>query len=230
MDRWKKFFLYCGILMLASEIWKQWSLTFLLGGGHYNWWHFPFQLCSIPMYICLLIGLPASKKYTPAFLSFLMDYGLVAGIFTFFDTTGLHYAYRPLTVHSYTWHLVLIILGICAGLTRRADYTSSGYKKSTGIYLACAFIATLCNLAFYPYGDINMFYISPHYEMTQKVFGEIAGALGKGAGIFIYMLAIMSGAWLLHKLWAFLPKRTPYATDNAGSSRQAATPPEIPYP
>ena len=47
------FFFACGILMFCSEIWKQFTLTFAIGGGSYIWWYFPFQLCSIPMYILL---------------------------------------------------------------------------------------------------------------------------------------------------------------------------------
>ena len=48
------FFFTCGLFMLSGEIWKQLTLTFILGGGQYNWWYFPFQLCSIPMYILLI--------------------------------------------------------------------------------------------------------------------------------------------------------------------------------
>lgn len=206
-NRQQKLFLYCGILMLTSEIWKQWCLTFFLGNGHYNWWYFPFQLCSIPMYVCLLIGLLPDNFHSrlrAPLLTFLMDYGLLAGIFTFFDTSGLHHTYFPLEFHSYMWHILLIILGLFAGHSRAADYTNSGYKKSTGIFLACALIATLCNIVFSPFGKINMFYISPYFPMTQKVFRQIAGLLGNPIGIFIYMLSIMLGAWLIHHLWKIL--------------------------
>ena len=57
------FFFLWGIIMLVSEIWKQYTLTFVLGQGHYNLWYLPFQLCSIPMYVCLLI--PWVKKSPP---------------------------------------------------------------------------------------------------------------------------------------------------------------------
>ena len=51
LDRSERFLFYTGLVMAASEIWKQWTLTFVLGGGSYNWWYFPFQLCSVPMYL-----------------------------------------------------------------------------------------------------------------------------------------------------------------------------------
>ncbi len=195
-------FLYCGVLMFASEVWKQWSLTYMLGGGHYNWWYFPFQLCSIPMYICLILPWAKSGKIQSVLLTFLMDFGLLAGIFAFFDTSGMHYAYLPLTAHSYLWHFLLIFLGIYAGYTKKADYSRAGFLKSTGIYLACAAVATVCNLVFYHYGAINMFYISPHYHMTQKVFRHISAYLGNGAGISAYIAATILGAYLFHKLWS----------------------------
>ena len=201
MYKHKKFFLYCGLLMLLTELWKQWCLTYRLGGGQYNWWYFPFQLCSIPMYICLLLSFISSIKIRRVLITFLMDYGLLAGIFTFFDTSGLHHAYLPLTLHSYAWHVLLIILGIYAGCINKDAASFRDFTGATAVYLSCCLIATLCNLAFYPYGTINMFYISPRYPMTQKVFRHIALLLGNNAGIAVYICAAITGAYLLHLLW-----------------------------
>lgn len=67
MKKFRTFFFTCGILMAASEIWKQLTLTFLINHGAYDWWYFPFQLCSIPMYICLILPVISKPKIsTPA--------------------------------------------------------------------------------------------------------------------------------------------------------------------
>lgn len=187
--------------MLLTEIWKQWCLTYRLGGGHYNWWYFPFQLCSIPMYVCLLLCFISSVKIRRVLLTFLMDYGLLAGIFTFFDTSGLHHAYTLLTIHSYAWHILLIFLGIYAGYTHMADATLKDFAGSAFLYLSCCLIATILNLALYPYGTINMFYISPRFRMTQKVFRHIALFLGNYAGIAAYICATITGAFFIHLIW-----------------------------
>ena len=42
MRKQNHFYLYCGILMLLSELWKQWCLTYILNHRQYNWWYFPF--------------------------------------------------------------------------------------------------------------------------------------------------------------------------------------------
>ena len=199
--RYKIFFFTCGLVMAVSEIWKQWCLTFLLGQGHYNWWHFPFQLCSIPMYICLMFPWIHSEKLQKIMLVFLMDYGLLGGIFAFFDTSGMHYSYFPLTIHSFTWHILLIILGLVAGFSQLSEYSLRGYFHGTLLYLACCLIATGFNVALHSLGNINLFYISPYLPMNQKVFRDIADYTGDAAGIFLYILASVAGAFCFHLLW-----------------------------
>lgn len=210
MKQYKKFFLCCGIVLILSEIWKQWTLTFHLNNGHYDWWYFPFQLCSIPMYICTALPFVHSLKIRRCLLAFLMDFGLLGGIFAFFDTSGMHYRYVPLTVHSFTWHVLLILIGIYAGMTWRAtaepetgDNTlfPGDYCKAVYLYLLCCLAALCLNLAFRRYGAINMFYISPYYSMQQKVFDQIAASLGNGTGIFLYLLSTLAGARIFHQIW-----------------------------
>ncbi len=205
---YKKFLFYCGILMLLSELWKQFCLTYIVNHGTYSWWHFPFQLCSIPMYICLALPVIPSEHACRLMLTFLMDFGLLGGIFTFFDTTGMYYPYFPLTVHSFAWHILLILIGIYAGRTGKADASFKGFAQSAGIFLSCCLLATLFNLIFHPLGRINMFYISPYYQMGQIVFRKIARIWGNTAGILCYLIAILVGAGLLHLIWKQVLKQS----------------------
>lgn len=201
MNKYKYFFFCCGLAMAVSEIWKQWCLTFYIGHGVYNWWYFPFQLCSIPMYLCLIFPWLRSEKIKKIILAFLMDYGLIGGIFAFFDTSGMHYPWLPLTIHSFTWHILLIILGVTAGLGGQADYSCKGWAGSTLCYLSCCSLATCFNVVFHSFGTINMFYISPCYPMTQRVFRAVAQIAGNMAGILIYILATVFCSGLFHWLW-----------------------------
>lgn len=43
----------CGLLLAIAEVYKQGFLYTVVYSHHYEWWFFPFQLCSIPMYLCL---------------------------------------------------------------------------------------------------------------------------------------------------------------------------------
>lgn len=203
MKKYIRFFFICGTIMFLSEIWKQCCITFIINKHCYDWWYFPFQLCSIPMYVCLLLPF-VRENIRELFLSFLMTFGLMGGIFTFFDTSGLHYPYAPLTVHSYLWHILLIVIGITAGICRHKNNAAKKFHGSALFYLACCGLATVFNIAFHPYGNINMFYISPYYIMGQKVFKEIAGITGNVSGIVIYIAANLAGAYLIFRIWGKL--------------------------
>ena len=206
MKRQNIFFLCCGIVMSVSEIWKQLTLTYIVHNGTYYWWCFPFQLCSIPMFVCLVLPFIHHTGTYHMLLAFLMDYALLSGIFTFLDTSGLHYSYTPLTIHSYLWHLLLITIGITAGITGKGRCLGIDFLHSTYFYIGACVVATFINIAVHPYGKIDMFYISPYYEMPQMIFHDISVSLGNIPAIFIYIAAIIAGAFLFHQMWNRISK------------------------
>ena len=76
----KRIFFSIGLLLFASELWKQWVLTFILNDGVYDFWYFPFQLCSIPMYLLLMLPFLKSNSHKKVIFTFLMDYSLLSEI------------------------------------------------------------------------------------------------------------------------------------------------------
>ena len=125
-----RFFFLFGLLMLCSEIWKQLTLTFLVGHGVYNLWYFPFQLCSIPMYVFLILPFARGENVRRALLCFIMCYALLGGTAVFADTSGLHYSYAPLTVHSYLWHFLMIGTAFFSGITCARELKSGQEKQA----------------------------------------------------------------------------------------------------
>lgn len=207
--------------MLCSEIWKQFTLTFVIGGGSYNWWYFPFQLCSIPMYVLLAYPWLRRSAARRALLVFLMCYCLLGGIAVFADTSGLHYPVKVLTVHSYLWHILLIVLGIAAGIiyirqlrsdekrtlfsrTLRTAFPLRPFIYSSLLYLACCLIAELLNLSLDRFGTINMFYINPDYQMQQVVFRDLLPLLGNAGVILLYIASTIFGAFILFLVWKLI--------------------------
>ena len=53
-----------GWVLLAGEVYKQLFYYFIVNDGVYDWWFFPFQLCSVPMYMCILLPFFCSSKNT----------------------------------------------------------------------------------------------------------------------------------------------------------------------
>lgn len=203
------FFFACKTFMLIGELWKQWYLTFVQNNGTYDWWFFPFQLCNVPLY--LLIALPFLKHthMERIVYTFLMDFSLLGGIAVFFDPSGLTYDRFPLTIFSYTWHVLLIILGLRIGCMQKGNYSLKGFLLTLPLYALGCIIATILNFTCIRYGNLNLFYISPFFPMKQIVFSDISRILGHGASIFLYICATITGAFLIHILWrAFYTRHT----------------------
>lgn len=197
----ERFLFYSGLLLALSEIWKQLTLTFTLGSGHYNWWYFPFQLCSVPMYLLLLLPLFHVSHFKRVFYTFIMDFSLLSGIGAFLDTSGMHYPLFSLTCHSYLWHIILIIIGTFCGLSGSADYTWRGFRASAFLFAGFCSVATIINLIVGQNHDINMFYISPYYPMTQAIIKDLTASFPRPFCIFCYLGVILLCALLLHFLW-----------------------------
>ncbi len=216
-------FFSCGVVMLASEIWKQLTLTVSVNHGTYIWWYLPFQLCSIPMYVLLAYPWLRREILRRSALAFLMSYSLLGGTAVFADTSGLHYPLFSLTLHSYLWHILLILLGVSAGIVflRRllAECSRRDCRKtvfpcaltpafplrpflySTFLYLFCCLAAECLNLSLDGRGTINMFYINSDYEMQQILFRDLVPLIGNTAAILVYIGATVLGAFLFYLLW-----------------------------
>ena len=67
----EKVLFFIGIFLLTSEILKQLLLTFVMNNGHYNLWYFPFQLCSLPMYLLVLYPFFHTEPARNTILGFL---------------------------------------------------------------------------------------------------------------------------------------------------------------
>lgn len=203
------FFFLCGIVMLSSEIWKQFYLTDVLSNGIYQWWYFPFQLCSIAMYIILFLPWLSEGPFRKALLCFLACYNLLGGIAVFADTSGLHYPALCLTIHSFSWHILLIVTGVLAAIELcreckdktdgRSGVRHTPFFHATLIYLACCLTASLINLLVTPFGKINMFYINPNYDMQQIAFEKLVPVIGNHLTIALYMAFTILGAWILYE-------------------------------
>lgn len=190
----------CGLILGAGELYKQLFLTLIVHPGVYDWWYFPFQLCSIPMYLCLLLPVLPVRTRIPV-LVFLRDFGLLGGFMALAEPSGLMHSYLSLTLHGFLWHFFLLFIGFTCHFSfgsGEAFRSLRGFLQCLPIYLGCCLIALAINLAAGPAADIAMFYLSPYHPSPQAVFHRISVALGIFPGNVIYMAATVLGAFLIH--------------------------------
>ncbi|MEY8336565.1 hypothetical protein AALB16_00825 [Lachnospiraceae bacterium 62-35] len=192
----------CGLVLAACELYKQAFLYFIVNSKSFDWWYFPFQLCSIPMYLCLLYPVVSSSYLRQILLTFLQDFGILGGIMALVEPSGLMHPYWTLTLHGFLWHFILIFLGLycCFGRTLKPSLIE--FLRTLPLFFLCCLIATIINVSVGPEGNADMFYISPYYPCLQIVFHEISLHVGIIPGNLIYLFSIPLGAGIIHYiLW-----------------------------
>lgn len=189
-----------GAVLLVSELYKQLFHYYVVNNSVYDWWIFPFQLCSIPMYLCLVAPFLKAGNLQQTLYDFLCSFTLLGGFIVFLDPSGLQHNYWTLSLHSFVWHFLLVFVGLLVGYTRLGALQKGGFKRAIWLYVACCVIAFTLNLSLWDisHGSINMFYLGPQ-PSTQFVFGAITKRLGWQLNTLVYVASTILGALLVYR-------------------------------
>lgn len=191
----------CGGFLLISEIYKQLFYYYYIGGGSYQWWIFPFQLCSVPMYLCLIAPWLKPGKVSQGMYNFMMTFNLLGGLMAFIEPSGIVHEYWTLTLHAFLWHMLLVFIGLYLAFSDRGGKTLADFRLAIVTFVvlcAVAFLLNLC-LADISNGSVNNFYIGPS-NSPLAVFKTISVNYGWYISTLLYIPALSIGAFVI-----FLP-------------------------
>jgi len=194
-DRHNRIFLFCiGIFLIIFELYKQLFYYFVIHGGEqYPLWIIPFQLCSIPMYLCIICACCKNTKFNGWLYDFMFAFNLFGGLITFIEPSGINHPYVMLTLHAYIWHMMLIFLGFYLFFSKRACTSWKGYFKGLAVLGVSVVIAQIINIC--TQGGSNMFFISPYAVSSLVFFKDFYLQHGWVANMFLYLLAlVLAGA------------------------------------
>lgn len=178
-----------GGFLLLTEVYK---ILFHIYVDPYDWgfWGcFPFQLCSVPMYLSLWCAVCRNQKVNSWLYECMFAVNMFGGLMAFIEPSGIQHGYVTLTAHAYIWHMLLIFLGLYLYCSKRACMDRSGYKKAAVSYLVSCAAAQGLNLLFA--GKINCFYISPYVISPLAVFKNIYAACGWLVNMVLLILALL---------------------------------------
>lgn len=206
-DRVRKVVLWIAVAVMVLEVFKQIYFSFSTEWGElkftYQWYVFPFQFCSTPMYVGLLAGLIRRGKVHDSLMAYLATYAMFAGICVM--------AY-PGDVFTYTAFLNYQTM-ICHGsmLTVGIYLFGSGYVKlehktvlrALPVFAIAVLMAVCGNELVYRSGILtegqvfNMFYVSPHFVAYLPVYSAVQRAVPYPWCLFIYIAGFTLAAYII---------------------------------
>lgn len=194
------------IFLIFTEIYKQLFYYYVVDSIGYKWYIFPFQLCSVPMYLCLIVVFFKNEKFKECIYDFMFSVNLFGGLVTFLEPSGMNKQYLTITLHSYIWHMLLIFLGLYLFMSKRACNNIKGYFNSLKVFFIVFVVAQIFNITLKD-TRLNMFYISPYVQSPMMIFKDIYIKFGWFANMIVYLFAVCLGSFLIHLLFYSIRKK-----------------------
>ena len=214
-DRCVRLLTVCGWVLVILELYKQLFLFFVVHNGVYDWWYFPFQLCSVPMYLCILLPLIVrSELLKSAVLNFLASFTFVSAVAALVYPEDFLRSYVTLTLHGFIWHGILLFISLTSALTGIAALTKQGFARSVVLFISLCFVAVFINIyaepamaAAHSAGLLSdqyaaMFYLNPYHLSPQLLIGTIQKSAGIPAGLALYIAVIIAVSGCVHRFAA----------------------------
>lgn len=202
----RKILFIAAVITIVLEIYKQINYTFKYDGisisADYQWYAFPFQFCSTPMYIFLLAGLINNDKIHNALCSYLATFSTFAGLCVMFYPGDVFIDTIGINIQTMIHHGAMVTIGIFL--------LGSGYVKTEGktvlrgasVFAVCILLATVMNEIAHITGLLdrevfNMFYISPHCEPSLPVYSIVQKHVPYPLCTIIYIGAFTLASYII---------------------------------
>ena len=189
-----------GCVLAVLELYKQLFLYFIVNGGAFDWWFFPFQLCSVPMYLCLLVPFVRGRLRS-ASITFMSGYTFVSAAAALIYPEDMLRPYLSLTVHGFAWHGLLLFISLLIMLSGAADTSLRGLLRAAFLFAVLCAAAVFINAALepvmqtikaahpsVPHSWAAMFYMNPYHLSPQPLVGSIQKTAGIPAGLVLYAI------------------------------------------
>lgn len=195
-----------GLLVLLLEIYKMFCFQFQVVGDRlvfdFQWYVFPWQFCSTPMYISILAGVFKKGKIHQSLMAFLATYAIFAGVcilvypgIVFTSTMGLN-------IQTMICHGAMLSIGIYLYASGYVKAETKTLVRAIPVFASCAALAVLLNeLVYYTVelGDdsFNMFYFSRHFPGVLPLYSDFQKMVPYPVAFVVYLAVFTLAAYLM---------------------------------
>jgi hypothetical protein len=178
--RWIVFSGWLTIVIL--EIYKQLVFSINANGDQavweFQWYAFPFQLCSSPLYLLPFITFLKDGKVRDSIIAFLATYSMFGGLVVFLYPNDVFVSTIGINIQTMVHHGLQLVFGIYFLVYYRHKLNWLFFVKGIITFATMCAIAMTLNIVMYHClmahngQTFNLFYFSPYYPCTLAVLSD----------------------------------------------------------
>lgn len=193
------------LLVTILEIYKQINYSFSYTDGisfDYQWYAFPFQFCSTPMYVGLLAGLLRKGKLQQALYAYLATFAVFAGVCVMLYPGDVFVKTAGINIQTVVCHGSMICIGVYLMYTGTVKLEHRTIMMALPVFGVTVSMAAVMNEIAHLSGLLerevfNMFFISPYCEPSLPVYSLVQAKIPFPWCLFVYIIAFTLAAYLI---------------------------------
>lgn len=172
----------------------------------YRWQSFPFQLCSTPVIVCMIVLFMKKSELREKLLSYISYVTILGSIFVILFPWQCFVSKIFVSIHTMWLHCGSFVLSLYLIMCGEVKIDIKSWKKSIPIFFIFVTIANTLNIII-PHlvnlkGDrFDMFYISPYFTSTLAVFDFIYEHTPYPIFLSTYILSIILGSFIIYGIY-----------------------------
>ena len=198
--------LVTALAVMILEVYKQINYTFSFDGNvitaAYQWYAFPWQFCSTPMYVGLAAALWKKGKVHDCLCAYLASFALFAGICVMIYPESVFIETIGINVQTMICHGSMITIGVYLLYTGYVKAEHKTAVRAMPVFAVMVALAVIMNEIANASGlleteDFNMFFVSPHQEPSLPVYSLIQGVVPYPWCLIIYIAGFTLAAYVM---------------------------------
>lgn len=197
---------WTAVVVAVLEVYKQTVYSFSVENGtivfDYQWYAFPWQFCSSPMYVGLLTGVSKKGKIHNALCAYLATYALFAGLCVMVYPGDVFSKTAGISFQTMVCHGSMVVIGVWLLATGYVKAEHRTLRRALCVFACMVAVAIALNELTWQTkitGDetFNMFFISPHWPGTLPVYSLVQEILPYPWCLILYFSAFTAAAYLM---------------------------------
>lgn len=205
-QRVRRVVFWVAVAVVILEVYKQINYSFSYDGGtvtfDFEWYSFPFQFCSTPMYVGILTGIFRRGKVHDALCAFLATYAIFAGLSVMVYPVQIFIGTIGINIQTCICHGSMIAVGAYLLYSGYVKLEHKTILKAMAVFALAMLIAMIMNEVAHIVGiteneTFNMFFISPYEDPSLPVYSLVQAVVPYPVCLFLYFGGFSLAAYLI---------------------------------